>query len=122
MKRYFVIFGVVIVLMLFAARKESGRHVDIKKVEHGHIVHLQKEKTTMLRSTSNRTRVEPEENETHEANRIERERLQQVADAEAVAEKLCRKQDEIARKAKEEDDRLEREHQQQVADAETRKR
>jgi len=57
MKRYFVIFGVVIMLMLFAARKESGRHVDIGKVEHGRIVHWQNEKTTMLRSTSNATRV-----------------------------------------------------------------
>jgi len=79
MKRYFVIFGVVIVLMLFAARKESGKHVDIDKVEHGRIVHWHKENTTMLRSTSNTTRVEPEENETksqdapthpHEANPI----------------------------------------------------
>jgi len=61
MKRYFVIFGVVIVLMLFAARKESGKHVDIDKVEHGRIVHWQNEKTTMLRSTSNTTRVESEE-------------------------------------------------------------
>jgi hypothetical protein len=43
MKRYFVIFGVVIVLMLFAARKESDKHVDIDRVEHGHIVHWQKE-------------------------------------------------------------------------------
>tara|TARA_B110000858_G_scaffold48757_1_gene56195 strand:- start:269 stop:604 length:336 start_codon:yes stop_codon:yes gene_type:complete len=64
MKRYFVIFGVVIVLMLFAARKESGRHVDIDKVEHGHIVHWHKENTTMLRSTSNATRVVSEGNET----------------------------------------------------------
>ena len=61
MKRYFVIFGVVIVLMLFAARKESGRHVDIGKVEHGRIVHWQNEKTTMLRLTSNATRVVSEE-------------------------------------------------------------
>tara|TARA_B100000795_G_scaffold239398_1_gene201038 strand:+ start:741 stop:1529 length:789 start_codon:yes stop_codon:yes gene_type:complete len=39
MKPFFLIFGVIIVLMLFAARKESGKHVDIEKVEHGHIVH-----------------------------------------------------------------------------------
>ena len=82
MKRYFVIFGVVIVLMLFAARKESGKHVDIDKVEHGRIVHWHKENTTMLRSTSNATRVVSEGNETksqhahpHEAKPIEREQV-----------------------------------------------
>ena len=62
MKRYFVIFGVVIVLMLFAARKESGKKVDIDKVEHGHIVHPQKENTTMLRSTSNTTTASKQKN------------------------------------------------------------
>jgi len=53
-----------------------------------------------------------------EDDRIERERLQQIADAEAAAEKLRVEQDEIDRKAQEEDDRIERERLQQVADAE----
>ena len=62
MKRHFIIFGVVIVLMLFAARKESGKKIDIDKVEHGHIVHWQKQNTTMLRSTSNATTASVQEN------------------------------------------------------------
>lgn len=57
MNCYFLFFGVVIVLMLFAARKESGKRVVIEKVDHGHIVHWQTDNTTMLRSTSNTTRV-----------------------------------------------------------------
>lgn len=52
MNYYFLFFGVVIVLMLFAARKESGKRVDIENVDHGHIVHWQTHNTTMLRSKS----------------------------------------------------------------------
>ena len=70
MKRYFVIFGVVIVLMLFAARKESGKKVDIDKVEHGHIVHPQKENTTMLRSTSNTTTASKQKNKSKVTRKI----------------------------------------------------
>ena len=74
MKCYFVIFGMIIMLMLFAARKESGRHVDIDKVEHGR-VHWHKEKTTMLRSTSNATTASLQENynSTNKINDIEEE-------------------------------------------------
>ena len=80
MKRYFVLFGVVIVLMLFAARKESDKHVDIDKVEHGHIVHRQKKDTTLLRSTSNTTTASVQENynSTKKINDIEEEMSKQI--------------------------------------------
>ena len=74
---------------------------------------LQEEKEKLQQETEEIARKAQEEDD-----RLERERLQQVADAEAAAEKLRLEQEELARKAKEEDDRLERERLQQVADAE----
>ena len=74
---------------------------------------LQEEKEKLQQETEEIARKAQEEDD-----RIELERLQQVADAEAAAEKLRLEREEIARKVQEDNERIERERQQQVDDAE----
>lgn len=53
MKIIWFIFGIVIVFLLFAARKESGRHQDqdIQEIDQGHLVYKRGDNATMLRSS-----------------------------------------------------------------------
>ena len=98
---------------------ETKRQISRARAELEKQQRLQEEKYTQEQAKKLRLEQEEIARKAQEDNdRLERERQQQVTDAEAAAEKLRLEQEEIARKAQEEDDRLERERQQQVADAE----